>query len=439
MQLYNDDCLNVLKKLPDNSVDSLVTDPPAGISFMGLEFDSDKGGRTQWIAWLSEIMSECVRVLKPGAHGLVWALPKTSHWTGTALEDAGFEVKDVITHLFGSGFPKSLNIGKAIDKKLGVEKITTIPLSEEAKQWDGFGTQLKPAVEFWFLVRKPLSEKTIVDNVLKHGTGGLNIDASRITHNEQLKLTTRNKRKDDWTFSSETCGFDNTNHHIALPSQLGRFPSHLLLSHSEGCKNDVKTSTLLKTHHLNESENKAMNGKNYERSNNDYGIDGKETVDNWQCEDGCPVKTLDEQSGVLKSGGMAGKKYISQSDELKVLNMNKGFGGNCISDSGGASRFFYCAKVSSSERGDSKHPTMKSIKLMKYLITLITPPNGIVLDPFMGSGSTGLACKELGFDFIGIEKEPDYYEIAKARIEGHKVPEQKNNKPVMQPLFGGAK
>ncbi|MGL4898614.1 MAG: DNA methyltransferase, partial [Shewanella sp.] len=116
------DCLGELRLLGADSVDALVTDPPAGISFMGKEWDSHKGGRDQWIAWLTEVMRECMRVLKPGAHGLVWAIPRTSHWTATALENAGFEVRDVITHHFGSGFPKSLDISKAIDKAAGAER-----------------------------------------------------------------------------------------------------------------------------------------------------------------------------------------------------------------------------------------------------------------------------------------------------------------------------
>src|SRR5690349_5736918 len=120
--LHHGDCLEILKTLPDNSVESLVTDPPAGISFMGKSWDSDKGGRKQWITWMTEVMSECLRVMNPGAHGLVWALPRTSHWTATALEDAGFEVRDVVTHLFGSGFPKSLDVSKAIDKAAGAER-----------------------------------------------------------------------------------------------------------------------------------------------------------------------------------------------------------------------------------------------------------------------------------------------------------------------------
>jgi hypothetical protein len=224
IELLHGDCLEVLKQGPDNSVDSVVTDPPAGISFMGKDWDSDKGGSKEWIAWLTEVSKEMLRVLKPGGHGLVWAIPRTSHWTATALEDAGFEIRDVVTHLFGTGFPKSLDISKAIDKAAGAEReivglsyysgagelqtrkatlpmvnksvadltykpLTmqktglpiTAPATPEAKQWSRLRHgALKPASEHWILVRKPLSEKTVAANVLMWGTGGINIDGCRI-------------------------------------------------------------------------------------------------------------------------------------------------------------------------------------------------------------------------------------------------------------------
>ena len=189
--LYNGDCLDYLKTHPDNMFDSIVTDPPAGIAFMGKDWDKDKGGRDAWIAWMTEIAEECLRVLKPGAHALVWALPRTSHWTATAWEDAGFEVRDRVSHLFGSGFPKSHNISKAIDKMAGAEREViginqnvkgrtireietlnvgagagndtsiTAPATPEAQQWDGWGTALKPCMEDWWLLRKPIEEKTV--------------------------------------------------------------------------------------------------------------------------------------------------------------------------------------------------------------------------------------------------------------------------------------
>lgn len=351
MILINSDCLKHLNTMPENTVDSLITDPPAGISFMGKEWDSAKGGRDRWIAWMTEVMRECLRVMKPGSHGLVWAIPRTSHWTATALEDAGFEVRDVITHLFGQGFPKSLDISKAIDKAAGADRkvvgLSTIggggasnskgfkadknkqsggsyqqasdgkngipvtePATDAAKQWSGWGTALKPASEHWILVRKPCAEKTVAANVLGWGVGGINVDGCRVASDS-----------------------------IYIPSSQGRFPANLVLSHSPYCTDD-------------------------------------------QCDIECAIEQLNGQA----------------TQE--------------------ASRFFYCAKISSSERGEgNNHPTVKPQKLMRYLCRLITPPGGVILDPFMGSGSTGLAAKSEGFEFIGVEREPDYFEIAENRIK----------------------
>lgn len=379
---FNGDCLDGLRRLKNNSVDSLVTDPPAGISFMGKAWDDDKGGRKQWIAWMTEIMSECHRVLKPGAHGLIWALPRTSHWTATALEDAGFEVRDVVTHLFGSGFPKSLDVSKAIDKAAGAERevvganpnhrgasqmrnpytkslgqngVLTSAATAAAKKWQGWGTALKPASEHWILVRKPCSEKTVAANVLKWGTGALNIDASRIEGKLDGDPNRFKKTDGGWAVAK----FDNA----PVVRSEGRFPANLTL-------------------------------------------------------DEYAAQMLDEQSGTLKTN--PGKIKATLPD-------NTGYGGyariaqEIKPDSGGASRFFYCAKISKSERNagldtPSTHPTVKPKRLMTYLIRMITPPGGVVLDPFMGSGSTGVAAVEAKFKFLGIEKEKEYFVIANKRI-----------------------
>lgn len=338
------DCMLVMRGMAEASIDAMVTDPPAGIAFMGKKWDSDKGGRDEWVRWLAQIMRESYRVMKPGAHGLVWSLPRTSHWTATALENAGFKIRDIVFHLFGSGFPKSLDVSKAIDKAAGAEreitgkKVTfrkpqepngwdctaraefeTAPSTDAAKQWSGWGTALKPAAENWILIRKPISEKTVAANVLKWGTGALNIDATRIG-TEVLPAQEAGQ--------SRLGTFERTN--MVTPERIGRFPSHLLL----------------------DEEAAAM---------------------------------LDAQSGTLKSG---------------------------------ASRFFYVAKASKREKGAANtHPTVKPIALMRYLIRLITPPNGTVLDPFVGSGSTGVASLKEKKKFIGIEMEKDYVDIATRRIE----------------------
>lgn len=411
------DCIEKLKGMKSDVVDSLVTDPPAGISFMGKGWDGDKGGRRKWCAWMEGVMRECLRVMKPGAHGLVWALPRTSHWTATALEDAGFEIRDCVYHLFGSGFPKSLDVSKAIDKAAGVErKIVgtyqspegtsgrsdgsgsgfgigslnpiTAPATDAAKQWAGWGTALKPAVECWWLVRKPCSEKTVAANVLKWGTGALNIDGGRIGMRDAQTHTAPDIT--GGAYNSDISKRERKT--ITTPAQ-GRFPSHLILDEEAGVM-------------------------------------------------------LDAQSGTLESG--------SRSAGVRTglgFNGASGDGGPAIeANSGGASRFFYCAKVSASERnaglegmpdrelatstGQTRpnaparlgsnhdgrsivknvHPTVKPQKLMRYLVRLVTPPGGIILDCFMGSGSTGLAAKSEGFGFAGIEREAEYFEIAKARI-----------------------
>lgn len=447
MNLYNSDCLIKLKKLESESIDALVTDPPAGIAFMNKEWDKDKGGRDNWIEWMQSVMTECYRVLKPGAHGLVWALPRTSHWTATALENAGFEVRDVITHLFGQGFPKSLDVSKAIDKASGAkrERVPIVDIStgkvktpnikggvfngskeftafsneavtNEAKQWQGWGTALKPASEHWILIRKPISEKTVAKNVLKHGTGAINIDGSRIQYVSEKDLEAVKKNialyEKSNNKNSVDKGWKNTSKEL-IPNDpsKGRFPANLVLSHSEYCTDS-------------------------------------------QCDIECAIQILDKQSGITRPGHFPKSQKTNSPFNQKECNLafesNNGHG-----DTGGASRFFYCAKISKSERNqgldgmpkkkndfqressglsksikgrqgipdnsgqpnENHHPTVKPKKLMSYLIKLITPPQGTVLDPFMGSGSTGIAAKENGFKFIGIEKEKEYFEIARKRIE----------------------
>lgn len=410
--LLHGDALDCLQDLPAQSYDSMITDCPAGIAFMGKDWDKDKGGRAAWIKWITEIFKEAHRVLKPGSHAFVWALPRTSHWTATALEDAGFQVRDIVTHLFGSGFPKSWNISKAIDKKFGAKrevvdtyKISgntpsretygsddrsngkgmgfkpgdidkTAPSTPQAKQWDGWGTALKPSSEHWILVRKPLEKKhTIADNVLKHGVGGINIDASMVElHNGETTHGSGKSQSND----PNTAYGDMGNKRVGVPnikSTQGRFPANTVLSHSVHCKDD-------------------------------------------QCDIECPVSVIDKQSGVLKSGARTGKNKNPQD---KSAFPTTRLGAKCEASSGGASRFFYQAKPSKRERNAgceiNGHPCVKSKTLMSYLIKMITPPKGKVLDPFMGSGSTGVACVENGFQFLGIEQEKEYIEIARKRIE----------------------
>lgn len=385
-KLFQGDCFWELMCLESNSVDALVTDPPAGIGFMGKEWDHHKGGRKQWVAWMTEVMCEAYRVMKPGAHGLVWALPRTSHWTATALEDAGFEVRDVVTHLFGSGFPKSLDVSKAIDKAAGIEREVigqrdtmtgsnketnwkcssprimdvTAPATDAAKKWQGWGTALKPASEHWILVRKPCSEKTVAANVLKWGTGALNIDGSRIACTDKAKFPEGIVSKSENNYGAGQ-GLYGDRPRPADKNTQGRFPANLVLSEGEA------------------------------------------------------VEMLDAQSGKLHARGNIGKSKGGKGLYGHGPCQNE-FGAG---DSGGASRFFYVAKISKSERNagaDNTHPTVKPKKLMAYLIRMVTPPGGTVLDPFMGSGSTGVAAIDAGFKFVGVEQDEEYFKIAQKRI-----------------------
>ena len=389
-QLLLGDCLQLLPTLPSDSIDSIVTDPPAGIGFMSVTWDSDRGGRDQWIEWMTSIMKECLRILKSGGHALVWALPRTSHWTATAIEDAGFEVRDVVTHIFGSGWPKGEDVSKAIDHhldatrtegarlwtggrrtggianspetNLGTQTLVKydIPATPEGKKWKGWGTCLKPACEFWILARKPLSEKTIAENVLKWDTGAINIDGCRIG-NETITAHGGGANVEGRKY-----GGGKGIPAIEAGSNLhqGRWPANLLF--------DEPTAQLLD---LQSGISESTGGRTIKRS----------------------------------GGGNVGSGKTS---EKLVTNDDPGYG-----DIGGASRFFYVAKASKSERGEGNdHFTVKPLTLMRYLVRLITPPAGTVLDPFGGSGTTGLACQQEGFDFILMEKDRHNFEIIQKRL-----------------------
>lgn len=336
MDLHLGDCLEKLKELPDDSVDACVTDPPYGLSFMGKKWDYDVPS--------IEIWKEVLRVLKPGGHLLSFGGTRTYHRMAVAIEDAGFEIRDQIQWIYGSGFPKSHNLHKATGDD----------------RWDGWGTALKPANEPICMARKPISEKTIAENVLKWGVGGINVDASRVgfansADEKESKVKNQHGAFGSGPMTNNIFGEyskDRTNY-----NPPGRFPANLLL-------------------------------------------------------DEAAATVLDAQSGISPSNARRKKKGDNSQGVI-------GWTGTDVSppaDSGGASRFFYVAKVSARERAGSTHPTMKPAKLMGYLCRLITPPNGVVLDPFMGSGSTGIAAKNLGFKFIGIEREQEYHSIATARM-----------------------
>lgn len=397
----NADCLEVMRKMPDNSVDAIVTDPPYGISFMSKGFDTFKkegmSDNQAFQADMTPLFKEMLRIAKPGAHILAFGGTRTYHRLTCAIEDAGWEIRDCLGWLYSSGFPKSMDISKAIDKKQGAKRAERggvgdhegtvdfgmknrcpkcgkpyfsanpctcpredlIPITEDAKKWHGWGTCLKPAFEPIVLARKPV-EGTVVDNVLKWGCGGLNIDDCRVPSDEPVKIHSPKK---------ETL-YDSGHKDMGTwIENRGRFPANLIHDGSDEVlgvfPDNVKGGTWNQTKGARHFEN---NG---------------EPTD-----------------------------YVTGGSDQSI---------------GSAARFFYCPKASKKEKGkDNSHPTVKPIELMKYLVKLVTPKGALVLDPFMGSGTTGVAALQVGCRFLGIEKEKEYFDIAERRLkdakpEGEKV------------------
>ena len=405
------DSLEVLKDFEDNYFDSVVTDPPYGLYFMGKKWDYDVPQVDLW--------KEVYRVLKPGGHLLSFAGSKTYHRMAVNIEDAGFEIRDMLGWLYGSGFPKSHNIGKAVDKLQGNErehlgkkikkagditggnfkkggnyKDKEINITKGNSEWEGWGTALKPAHEPIVMARKPFNT-SVAKNVLTHGTGGINIDECRVgTDGGTKKIDTENCRESLGKYG------DGLNGGKVQSLNEGRFPANII-------------------------------------------HDGSEEV----------LEIFpDSKAGKFKGKGSQLGGYWNKSTGLPA--------GVEYGDSGSAARFFYCAKASKAERdmglydfkeefkaaadfrpnhkekaleGDSgnpfgrwgkiknHHPTVKPIKLMEYLVRLVTPKEGIVLEPFAGSGTTLIACKQQGFNYIGIEREQEYCDIAEARLKGVQV------------------
>jgi site-specific DNA-methyltransferase (adenine-specific) len=405
--------LDVLLTLEDNSVDSIITDPPYELGFMGKKWDSSG------IAYSVELWQQCLRVLKPGGHLLAFSGSRTYHRMVVSIEDAGFEIRDMISWISNKTFPKSLNIGKAIDKAAGVQlkiigklknpaknkvggnslnmsakgmpqfALETAPATPEAQKWEGWGTALKPTVEPVVMARKPL-EGTVAANVLKWGTGGLNIDGSRIGMTAEDEKKSFNNCKPQGYEAKENI-YDIGNKVIATEQNTqGRWPANVIL-------------------------------------------------------DEYAAKIVDEQSGQLKGGtwnNTAGARHFENQGkptkyETKATDKT----------AGGASRFFFVARASKKDKNEGLedlqtkatntragdvnaimnpngtlprqnfHPTVKPTTLMEYLIKLVTPPGGTVLDPFAGSGSTGKAAILNGFDFIGIELTAEYLPIINGRLE----------------------
>jgi len=449
--------------MPDASVDSIVTDPPYLIGFMGKGWDATDG-----IAGQPEVWAECLRVLKPGGHLLAFGGTRTYHRMAVAIEDVGFEIRDSLHWVYGSGFPKSLDVSKAIDKAAGAERevvgtrsthherpITdkwdrslnrsepgnpfgdnplvvdiTAPATDAARQWSGWGTALKPAHEPIVVARKPLVG-TVAGNVLAYGTGALNIDGCRVGYQSEADKMSSGTFRPAYDDPAKT--YDGTTGTVKFggtamradraKAEMGRWPANLVFTHAADCA-DV-------------------------------------------CADGCPVAELDGQSGVSKSPDglitQGGDHFSVGSDKRTRGTKFQGHG-----DTGGASRFFtvtewdpiadvapfrYVAKPSRRERNagldglperpggalegnadhanarkigarpdlpvaptKNHHPTVKPVALMRWLVRLVTPPGGTVLDPFAGSGTTLVAATLEGFDAIGIEMTDDYLPIIEGRV-----------------------
>ena len=344
IKLLNGDCLEQMKQLPDNSVDSIVTDPPYGISFMAKKWDYDVPKVEVW--------KEAMRVLKHGGHALIACGTRTQHRMVVNIEDAGFEIRDVVSWIYGSGFPKSLNIHK-----------------KDERCPDGWGTALKPACEFFTLARKPLSEKTVAANVLKWGTGGINIDGCRVgtEERENPAFGVAGWRKQEGRADVQEA---------QSKTVQGRFPANLI-------------------------------------------HDGSQEV----------LELFPETKSAGKARAASEGTHGGKSGIFGIGEPAMRYG----DDGGSAARFFYCPKASKKDRDEgltnvtgsdgvtivsrNNHPTVKPTALMQYLCRLITPTGGVVLDPYMGSGSTGKAAVKEGFSFVGCELDEDYFKIATARIE----------------------
>jgi len=372
--LHRGDCLEVLPTLDEGSVDAVVTDPPYGLSFMGRHWDHGVPGVDFWKATL--------RLLKPGGHLLAFGGDRTYHRLACAIEDAGFDIRHTIVYCFGSGFPKSHDISKAIDRLAGAEREvvehgkpvkriipgadqnkhgweknngreyvpnTTVPATDAAAQWQGWGTSLKPAVELICLARKPITESSIAANVLKHGTGAINVDGCRVGVDASDDIHAKNPHTKGGFGHAGASIYGTSEGAQPYDPAQGRWPANLIHDGSEEV--------------LEGFPDNAEGKDNFKHSAiSIYGSPGK----------------ANEYNGESKSSW------------------------------GSAARFFYTAKADVDDRLGSKHPTVKPIDLMQYLVRLITPKGGIVLDPFAGTGTCAEAAYYEGMRAILIEREPEY-------------------------------
>ena len=385
INLIQGNCLEKLKNIPNESIEAIVCDPPYELNLMNKKWDNTG------IAYNIDLWKECFRVLKPGGHLTAFGGTRTYHRMAVAIEDAGFEVRDMLEWIYASGFPKNLDVGKAVDKLCGNERTNlgavrgcgnnntesmnsgvkkssefkpTYTLTKGSSEWEGFGTALKPAHEPIILCRKPLSEKNIAKNVLKHGTGAIDIDGCRIPTND---LTPRNNR--------ESATWGTYGNGYAAPSPHGRFPANII------CTDDA----------LND------HGSTVESKSRYFDIDV------WAEKHG--LLQFPKASKKERNEGCDGleKKNLAGSNKWTDVDYRKGDG-----------------KITAQPQ-HNHHPTVKPIHLISWLIRLISKKGGTVLDPFMGSGTTGVACVNLDRNFIGIELNTDYFKIAEKRINAARL------------------
>ena len=395
--IHTGDCFDVLTELPDESVHAVVSDPPYGLNFMpNVTNGWDDFEPKEYQEWCEKWARECLRVLKPGGHMLAFSGNRTHHRLFTGVEDAGFEIRDTLTWHYGSGFPKAADVSKVIDKRADAERevvgedphsanrtdregvalnsaedgsltdegkrYVTAPATDAARKWDGWKTGLKPATEFVVMARKPFSGAT-VDSVLENGTGALNIDACRVEGGERPERTV----VDENTGSFDKYGdYENETTRATGTTSEGRYPANVV---------------------FDETAADALDARN---------------------------------ESTVSSGGRSRVKGTSGFGKLSGDENHNEPGDPGFGDEGGPSRYFYTSKASRSERTndgaiENDHPTVKPRDLMEWLIKLVTREGQIVLDPFAGSGTTCMAAKGLGREFVGIERQAKYADVARVR------------------------
>jgi site-specific DNA-methyltransferase (adenine-specific) len=399
--------------------------------------------------WFHEIAEEMFRILKPGGHLLAFGGTRTYHRMACAIEDAGFEIRDSIHWIYGSGFPKSLDVSKAIDKAAGAERevlssfqrqgrsagilgtpteITrniTAPATPEAQQWQGWGTALKPAHEPIVVARKPLIG-TVAANVLEHGTGALNIDGCRIGTDEVI---TNHSRSAEAAVSKGKYGDSAAQEtHQTTGQALGRWPANIVLTHFPECRQTGEASdTYGGGAKVTSGFVDGYEGDGFQASTTNVPV--------YECAEDCPVTVMDEQSGERKAGGKVRGSEPSRTGDNGIYGEWGRVENEPFKDTGGASRyfyqaepdeldgppFFYTAKANKKERNSgvenaNTHPTVKPVALMRYLVRLVTPPGGRVFDPFLGSGTTAVAAILEGMEWFGTEMTEEYYPIIEGRV-----------------------